>query len=262
MASGSLDPTGMARSRSVVARFFMLNWGILLILVAWEGWVAANDFNPIVMPSPQGVFADMVSNPGIYIENTSVTFFVAAVGLAGGLAVGTGLAVLTWFSPLLSGIVSPTAVLFSSVPVVSMIPIIARILGYNMATEIAIVTIITFFPSFVFTTAGLRDLPHGSQDLFTVLGASRRATLRRLALPAAVPNMAIALRLAAAHAILAAMIAEFLMGTTGLGYLFAVTKQEFLTERAFGTSVVATAISVAAFLATSFLERRIRARFT
>ena len=88
--------------------------------------------------------------------------------------------------------------------------------------------IITFFPSFVFTTAGLRDLPHGSQDLFSVLGASRRATLRRLALPAAVPNMAIALRLAAAHAILAAMIAEFLMGTTGLGYLFAVTKQEFL----------------------------------
>ena len=50
--------------------------------------------------------------------------------------------------------------------------------------------------------------------------------------------MAIALRLAAAHAILAAMIAEFLMGTTGLGYLFAVTKQEFLTERAFGTSVI------------------------
>ncbi len=262
MAAATLDGTGSAGRRNVVVRFFVLNWGILLILVAWEGWVAANDFNPIVMPSPQGVFMDMISNPGIYVENTSVTLFVAVVGLAGGLAVGTGLAVLTWFSPLLSGLVSPTAVLFSSVPVVSMIPIIARILGYNMATEIAIVVIITFFPSFVFTTAGLRDLPHGSKDLFSVLGASRRATLWRLALPAAVPNMAIALRLAAAHAILAAMIAEFLMGTTGLGYLFAVTKQEFLTERAFGTSVIATAVSVAAFLATSFLERRLRARFT
>jgi NitT/TauT family transport system permease protein len=245
-----------------ITTFIELNWGILAVLVAWELWVVINDFNPIVMPTPQGVFRDLITNPGIYLENTAVTFSIALIGLIGGMLIGTGLAVITWFSPVLSGLVSPTAVLFSSVPVVAMIPIIARILGYNSATEIAIVVIITFFPSFVFTTSGLRALPAGSQDLFSVLGASKLATLRRLALPAAIPNLAIALRLAAAHAILAAMIAEFLMGTNGLGYLFAVTKQEFLTERAFGTSVVATAISVIAFLATTYLERRVRARFT
>jgi ABC-type nitrate/sulfonate/bicarbonate transport system permease component len=245
-----------------IINFIELNWGILAVLIAWELWVVINDFNPIVMPTPQGVFRDLVTNPGIYIENTAVTFSIALVGLIGGMLIGTGLAVITWFSPVLSGLVSPTAVLFSSVPVVAMIPIIARMLGYNSATEIAIVVIITFFPSFVFTTSGLRALPAGSQDLFSVLGASKLTTLRRLALPAAIPNLAIALRLAAAHAILAAMIAEFLMGTNGLGYLFAVTKQEFLTERAFGTSVVATAISVIAFLATTHLERRVRARFT
>ena len=75
MAAGTLDRT--ASWRNVATRFLVLNWGILLILVAWEGWVAANDFNPIVMPSPQGVAVDMVSNPGVYIENTSVTLFVA-----------------------------------------------------------------------------------------------------------------------------------------------------------------------------------------
>ncbi|MBT5049739.1 MAG: ABC transporter permease subunit [Rhodospirillaceae bacterium] len=250
------------RRTSRTIRFIELNWGILLILIAWEAWVVINDFNPIVMPTPQGVALDLIGNPGIYLENTAATFFIALVGLIGGMLIGTSLAILTWFSPVLSGLVSPTAVLFSSVPVVSLIPIIARMLGYNMATEIAIVVIITFFPSFVFTTSGLRALPPGSQDLFSVLGASKLSTLRRLALPAAIPNLAIALRLAAAHAILAAMIAEFLMGTNGLGYLFAVTKQEFLTERAFGTSVVATVISVIAFLATSYLERRVRARFT
>jgi ABC-type nitrate/sulfonate/bicarbonate transport system permease component len=254
--------TDKQQQTSRITNFIELNWGILAILIAWEVWVVINDFNPIVMPTPQGVFRDLVTNPGIYIENTAVTFSIALIGLIGGMLIGTGLAVITWFSPVLTGLVSPTAVLFSSVPVVAMIPIIARMLGYNSATEIAIVVIITFFPSFVFTTSGLRALPAGCQDLFSVLGASKLATLRRLALPAAIPNLAIALRLAAAHAILAAMIAEFLMGTNGLGYLFAVTKQEFLTERAFGTSVVATAISVIAFLATTYLERRVRARFT
>lgn len=236
-------------------------WGILLILVAWQAWVIVNQFNPIVMPTPISVFDALITDPVLFLENTGITFAVALVGMTGGMIIGTSLAVATWLSPLLSGLVSPLAVLFSSVPVVALIPIIARLLGYNVSTEIAIVVIITFFPSFVFASSGLRALPPGSDDLFRVLGASRRATLFRLALPAAMPNLAIALRLAAAHAILAAMIAEFLMGTSGLGYLFAKTNDEFQTEQAFGTSIVATAISVAAFLLASFVERRVRAHF-
>ncbi|MXY40568.1 MAG: ABC transporter permease subunit [Rhodospirillaceae bacterium] len=237
-------------------------WGILLILVAWQAWVIVNQFNPIVMPTPISVFDALVTDPVLFLENTGITFAVALVGMTGGMIIGTSLAVATWLSPLLSGLVSPLAVLFSSVPVVALIPIIARLLGYNVSTEIAIVVIITFFPSFVFASSGLRALPPGSDDLFRVLGASRRATLFRLALPAAMPNLAIALRLAAAHAILAAMIAEFLMGTSGLGYLFAKTNDEFQTEQAFGTSIVATAISVAAFLLASFVERRVRVHFS
>lgn len=236
-------------------------WGILLILVAWQAWVIVNQFNPIVMPTPIGVFHALIADPVLFLENTAITFAVALVGMTGGMIIGTSLAVATWLSPLLSGLVSPLAVLFSSVPVVALIPIIARLLGYNVSTEIAIVVIITFFPSFVFASSGLRALPPGSDDLFRVLGASRRATLFRLALPSAMPNLAIALRLAAAHAILAAMIAEFLMGTSGLGFLFAKTNDEFQTEQAFGTSIVATAISVAAFLLASFVERRVRTHF-
>ena len=91
-----------------------------------------------------------------------------------------------------------------------------------------------------------------------MLGASRIDLLVRLALPSAMPNLAIAFKLAAAHAILAAMVAEFLMGTTGLGYLFAKTKSEFQTEQAFGASMVATVISAAAFLAAGWVERRVR----
>jgi NitT/TauT family transport system permease protein len=124
------------------------------------------------------------------------------------------------------------------------------------------VVIITFFPSFVFASAGLRSPPPGSEDLFRVLGASRLSVLGRLALPAAMPNLAIAFKLAAAHAILAALVAEFLMGTSGLGYLFAKTKADFQTEQAFGASAVATVISATAFLAAGWVEKRVRERYS
>jgi NitT/TauT family transport system permease protein len=257
--AGSDSP---APARSWPLRFLERYWGILLLLIAWQLWVAINRFNPIVMPSPGAVVLDMVEHPGVYLRNAGITLAIAIAGMVGGMVLGTSLAIASWFSAVASGLLNPLTVLFSSIPVVALIPVIARLLGYGVVTEWAIVMIITFFPSFVFASAGLRAPPPGSEDLFRVLGASRATLLLRLALPAAMPNLAIAFRLAAAHAILAAMVAEFLMGTTGLGYLFAKTKSEFQTEQAFGASAVATVISAVAFLAAGVLERRVRDRYT
>lgn len=236
-------------------------WGILLLLIAWQIWVVVSRFNPIVMPTPVAVLRDLITHPDIYLRNVGITLAVAVFGLVAGMLVGTGLAIAAWFSPIASGLLNPLTVLFSSVPVVALIPVIARILGYDTSTVLAIVVIITFFPSFVFASSGLRAPPPGSEDLFRVLGASRLSLLWRLALPAAMPNLAVAFKLAAAHAILAAMVAEFLMGTTGLGYLFAKTKQDFQTEQAFGVSIVATVISAAAYLGAGWVERRVRDKY-
>ena len=237
-------------------------WAVLLLLIAWQLWVVVNHFNAIVMPTPLAVLNDLASNPGVYLANVGSTLGVAVFGLVMGMLVGTGLAIAAWFSSIASGLLNPLTILFSSVPVVALIPVIARLLGYDTSTVLAIVVIITFFPSFVFASSGLRALPPGSEDLLRVLGASRFHRLRFVALPAAMPNLAIAFKLAAAHAILAAMVAEFLMGTTGLGYLFAKTKAEFNTEQAFGASAVATIVSAAAFLAAGWVEKRVRERYS
>ncbi|HEX9557877.1 MAG TPA: ABC transporter permease subunit [Reyranella sp.] len=251
---------GAAR-RPLLLRLVEDYWGVLLLLIAWELWVIANRFNPIVMPTPTAVLGDLLGHPDVYVRNVGITLAVAVFGLVVGMLVGTGLAVAAWFSPIASGLLNPLTILFSSVPVVALIPVIARLLGYDTSTVLAIVVIITFFPSFVFASSGLRSPPPGAEDLLRVLGASRLSLLWRLALPAALPNLAIAFKLAAAHAILAAMVAEFLMGTSGLGYLFAKTKSDFQTEQAFGASAVATVISATAFLLAGLVERRVRERY-
>ena len=251
-----------AAKRPLLLRLVEDYWGVLLVLVAWQLWVVIGRFNVIVMPTPLAVVDDLLTHPGVYLANVGITLAVALFGLVAGMAVGTGLAVAAWFSPVAAGLLNPLTVLFSSVPVVALIPVIARLLGYDTSTVLAIVVIITFFPSFVFASSGLRAPPPGSEDLFRVLGASRLDLLRRLALPAAMPNLAIAFKLASAHAILAAMVAEFLMGTTGLGYLFAKTKSDFQMEQAFGASAVATIISATAFLAAGWVEKRVRERYS
>ena len=238
------------------------SWSIVLLVALWQIWVIVMGFNAIVMPRPLGVLQDLVAEPGIYWKNALYTVGAAIAGLLLGMALGTALAVLAWLSNLLEGLLTPLTVLFSSVPVVTLIPIIARLLGYDFSTVLAIVVIICFFPAFVFTTSGLRALPPGAADLFRVLGASTVATLLRLALPAAAPNWMVALRIASANAILAAMVAEYLMGTAGLGFLFGETKADFNMERAFGATVVATAVSLLFFVSALAAERLVKERWS
>jgi NitT/TauT family transport system permease protein len=249
-------------TRQPVKTFFLRYWGVIAVLLLWQGWVTLRGLNSIVMPQPWDVIVDIVTNPGVYLANGAQTMMLAVIGLVLGMAVGSLIAILAWTSRLLSGILIPLGLIFSSVPVVAMIPILARILGYDVKTVLAIVVVISFFPAFVFTSAGLRALPPGSADLFSVIGARPWTRFVHLVLPSAVPSWMIALRLAAPPAVLSAMVAEFLMGTSGLGHLFRQSAADFQMARAFGTSVIATAISVTCFTAATVAERRINERWS
>lgn len=249
------------RALGHVGRALAHSWGVVALLVVWQLWVSVNGFNSIVMPRPAEVLADLVGHPGAYLPPLASTLGLAALGLALGMALGTLFAVLTWSSALLSGMLTPAALVVRSVPVVAMIPVIARLLGYGESTVLAVAVVISFFPAFVLVASGLRAVPPGSADVFTVLGARRWSRLRRLALPSAVPNLLVALRISAANCVLAALVAEFLMGTDGLGYLFQQTRNDLNMERAWGAALVATVVSVSAFLAAEHLERRGNARW-
>lgn len=230
-------------------------WGVVLLLLVWHGYVTLFDVNVIVMPSPGSVIEELATNTGRYVEPTVSTLTVAAVGMVGGTLMGVALASLSWFARTLSGIFTPIAVVIRSVPIVAMIPVLARVFGYEQRTILVITIAISFFPTFVFVSSGLRATPPGSADVFAALGARRMTVFRRLALPSAVPNGLIAFRLSAADCVLAALIAEFLMGTQGLGHVFQDTVGDLDMLTAWSAAIVATILSVAFFAFAKRVER-------
>ena len=173
--------TGLAAREPQTARVFRVAisryWAVALVIVGWQLWVTLAGINVIVMPKPLDVLGDVVGSPILYLQNGAETIILAAVGLVLGMAFGTLIAVIAWTSRVASGIVAPLGLVFSSVPVVTLIPVLTRLFGYDIKTVVAIVVVISFLPAFVFTSAGLKALPQGSDDLFKVLGAARRAQL-------------------------------------------------------------------------------------
>ena len=243
-----------ANAGARAARFLSGNWPFLALLVMWQLWVTLARVPAIVMPAPLGVAAELVRDPGLYLREGGATLFAAALGLLAGTFLAALVAVLAWWSPFVTGALTLPALLVQSTPVVALLPVLSRVMGYDRRTIVAATVLITFFPTLVLIASGLRALPAGSDALFATLGASRLARLRYLALPAAIPNLLTALRISAANCMLATLVAEYLMGTSGLGRLFAVAQSTFDTERAWAACAVATAVSVTAFLASRRLE--------
>ena len=243
----------------MIRRWLSQFWLIILIFVAWQLWVMSAHYNSIVIVTPVAVLHDIFLNPGAYLEASAWTLFFSITGLTAGLLLGILLAVAAWRSGILAGVISPFALLLSSTPVVCLIPLLARIFGYHSQAELATVAIMTFFPSFVFVSQGLRTLPPKSGEFFFALAATRSRTLIYLALPAAVPSLAIALRVGAAYSVMVTMVSEYLMQTGGLGNMFALTSQAFQTERAWGASLCAITLSVAFYELSGNIESRVAA---
>jgi NitT/TauT family transport system permease protein len=124
-----------------------------------------------------------------------------------------------------------------------------------------VAALISFFPVLVFTTTGLRSTPAGSDDMFVVFGARRWQRFRHLAVPSAVPRLLVALRLSVVAAVVGAMLAQWIMGTSGLGYRLVVAQVSFRTSEAWGASFVAILLSVALYSAVSALCRVAQSRF-
>ena len=131
---------------------------------------------------------------------------------------------------------APLALLLTSVPVVCLIPVLTRIFGYDDRTVFVTVVILVSRPVSVFASAGLKALPPMA-GYFFVQGAGRWNRLTLLALPAAVPSLAIALRVLSVQSVLSALIAEFLMQTGGLGFLIATSTADLAMDQALAASV-------------------------
>jgi NitT/TauT family transport system permease protein len=201
------------------------------------------------------VFTEISVHPLSYLDAAVHTVLVTAAGLVAGMTIGAAAAILLWASPLASGMITPFAPLMRSVPVVAMIPVIARLLGYSTQTVLAITAIISFFPAFVFTLNRIRNPPATTSDLFSVFNASTKARLTHLLLPHAVPGLLVALRMTAPTAVLAAMLAEYLLGSGGLGQLFSQSVAYGRNSQAWAAAVVATAVSATLFALSRAVER-------
>ncbi|OZD08669.1 ABC transporter permease [Rhodococcus sp. 06-235-1A] len=152
------------------------------------------------------------------------TFGLALLGFALGAVVGLVLAVAMQRFVWVERSVLPYVIVSQTVPLIALAPLVAgwggkiAIGGYAWQPWMSITVIasyLAFFPVAVGMLRGLRAPDRAALDLMHSYASGWWTTLVRLRLPASVPHLIPALRLAAAAAVIGAVVAEISTGTTG-----------------------------------------------
>jgi ABC-type nitrate/sulfonate/bicarbonate transport system permease component len=217
--------------------------------------VRASGVPSYTLPPPSVIASTLVESPGELARQVLPTILEAVLGLLLGVAGSVAAAVLTLRSKVFEFTVLPFTIVLQSVPIVAVTPLIALVVGRNVQTAIVAVAMVAFFPVLVNTVRGLASATSEERELMHVLAATSNQELRMLRLPTAVPFLFSGLRVAAALAIPAALVAEFTTSSQGLGYFIVSQAALFETELVWAAMVVATALTAGMFGVVVALER-------
>ena len=239
----------------MIARLLKALIGTAVLLAAWQALVTLAGLPPFILPGPWRVGEALVGNAGLIAFHAGATLIEVVIGLVLGAILGTLTALGLVASPGARRIVRPALVLTQALPVFALAPILTLWLGFGMAPKIAMTVLIVFFPVASAFLDGLGRTPQATLDLAQVMGAGRSRIMWHLRIPAALPQLATGLKLAAVYAPIGAVIGEWVGASAGLGYLMTLSLARGQTALAFAALVVLSLLGLALYYATDWLAR-------
>jgi ABC-type nitrate/sulfonate/bicarbonate transport system permease component len=151
----------------------------------------------------------------------------------------------------------PWLVVSQTIPVIALAPLVIIWFGFGPAPKIVLVALFTFFAIAVGTIQGLGSTDPDTMDLLRTMGASRAQILWRVRLPSALPQFFTGLKVAITFSYVAAVFAEYVGATQGLGHYMEVAGGYFNTDLVFGAVIVTALLTLILFALVSALERAV-----
>jgi NitT/TauT family transport system permease protein len=255
--AGDDVPGAHPRGARGLAREYLPALAVLAaVIAAWEGLVAAFAIEFYLLPAPHVILATLADSYPVLVDAGLYTFREALAGYALGCGLGVLAAAAASQSPGLARLILPYAVASASVPIIALAPLAIVWFGVEQGSKIAIVTLMTFFPTFIATARGLLGVPTPALELMRSYAATGGQVFLKLRLPHSLPAMFSAFRACTTLAMIGAVVSEFFGGpVTSLGVYIKSRAALFQTRQAWAAILVTCALGLAFYLAVGLVER-------
>jgi NitT/TauT family transport system permease protein len=230
---------------------------LLLVVFAWEGLVYGFSIPVYLLPAPSDILGEFFAQPGYLLGIGVVTFKQALGGFVIGCTLGALVAaVCTRWQSLADGLL-PFAVASNAVPIVALAPLLGIWLGSTSpASKIAVVAVMTFFPTLINVFKGLMSPHPDALRLLHSYAAPQWAVFLKVRMPAALPFLFSALKMCAALSMIGAVVSEFFGGLrNSLGVYIKMQATVMHTREAWSAILVACLFGIGFYLVIVLAER-------
>jgi NitT/TauT family transport system permease protein len=190
-----------------------------LLIVLWSASVRWTGTK--VFPSPLQVVRGMgeLSRRGLLLPYLRDSLVRVAIGYGAAVALGVPLGLWVGWSRNLATAINPVVQVLRPISPIAWIPVAIVFFGIGNLAPIFLVFLGAFFPIVVSTQNGVSAVPPMYLRAARNFGLSPAQIIRRVLLPAALPQILSGLRIALGIAWLVVVAAEMIAVDSGLGYL-------------------------------------------
>ena len=195
----------------------------IILLVGWILLAKSTLIPPLTLPTPWQVISELKA---MYLQqhlmsNIGVSLLRAIVGLALGAGIGFLLGLFSGLSKIGEEFFDATLQMFRAVPFIALTPLFILWFGVGETPKILIVAFATYFPMYIATASGVRNVDRKVVESAKTFGLRGPRLVKEVIVPLATPQILTGLSLSMVISVLALVAGEQISSQNGLGFLFA-----------------------------------------
>lgn len=194
----------------------------IIIIIIWALLTTYTGIIPsYLIPSPHDVFVafETLLFNGTLFSDTIDTLTRVLLGFVVAAAVAIPLGIIIGWSKTVENYLSFTIGLLRPIPPIAWIPFAILWFGLGLGSAIFVIFVGSVFPILINTADGVKRIDKVYVESAYTLGANQYQTLRKVVVPAALPNIITGLKVGMGIALMCTVAAEMIGFNNGLGYL-------------------------------------------
>src|SRR5436309_2988349 len=258
MSDTAPDLVVVDASESALGAWFRKRGGAIVafiaLFVAWELAVRVTGIKEYLLPPPSRVYTEFIKRFDPVMASAWVTTREIVAGYLLAIVVSIPLALWIAYSRFMENAIYPVIVFLQIIPKIAVAPLFIIWFGFGFAPKLLVVFLLSFFPIIVSSIAGFKSVDPDIMEFARTTGAGPWRLFAKIRLPQALPHIFTGLKVGAALAATAAVVAEFVASEKGLGYLLLQYNGQLDTPMVFATIVLLSPTGLIVYYQVAVVE--------
>ena len=239
------------------ARWLQVIWLPALIVGAWQVASTERWLDPLFFPPPTELvaMARKMAISGELWRHVGSTLHRIVVGMAMGATGGIVLGLLMGVSGFARKALEPLFSALNATPKLALFPLVLLFLGVGETSRLFLIAAAPLVPVAILTLDAVRNIPRGYVEMAENYGATRAQVLRRVYLPASLPQILSAVRVALGRCLVTTISVEIIGSPSGIGNLIWMGWQTLATEKLYIGVILSGTMGITSHRLLRRLER-------